>query len=276
MELSKDTIQTLKKNIKMARRQPHRFIYCAADDSGVPALIIAKRINSEKAKMRKSAQKKQFCEGRLEIMDGKAMALVIEKSNAPKFAKDLKMFFGKKVPELKKLEVLTEEEYSERALATEGFCTTPEIEMAEVSESASAESESSPELNNAQNTVRERMNIFVGQPQDISDQQLKSLFKQAKSCDGETEGNEFGGYMETLKNERNYRSESRTVTATATERMQVAEEAMLRVRSWADELTVDNPETPAQTASMQTEITELLAGLQQTRTEVQRVQAMRA
>jgi hypothetical protein len=273
MELSKDTIQTLKTNLKMARRQPHRFIYCAADDSGAPALIIARRINSEKAKMRKSAQKKQFCEGRLEILDGKAMALVIEKSNAPKFAKDLKMFFGKKIPELKKLEVLTEEEYAERT-SNEESCTVPEVETTETAEGTA--SDSSPELTQTQDMVRERMNIFGGQPQTISDKQLKSLFKQAKACDVETEGNEFGGYMQTLKNERGYRTESRTVTATANERMHAAEEAMVRIRSLVDQLTDDNPETPAQAASMQGEITKLLAGLKQTRSEVQQVRAMRA
>jgi hypothetical protein len=272
MELSKDTIQTLKKNIKMARRQPHRFIYCAADDSGVPALIIAKRINSEKARMRKSAQKKQFCEGRLEILGGKAMALVVEKSNAPRFAKDLKMFFGKKVPELKKLEVLTEEEFSERTLGNEGFCATSEAETTELP----TESEGNDELTQAQNTVRDRMNIFVGRPDTISDTQLKSLFKQARTCDAETKGNEFDGYMKTLKNERNYRTESKAVTATANERMEVAEEAMVRIRSLVEQLTDDDPETPAEAARMRAEINELMAGLRQTRTEIQRIQAIRA
>lgn len=261
MELSKDTIQTLKKSIKMARRQPHRFIYCAADESGIPALIISKRISSEKSKLRKSASKKQFCEGRLEVLEEGAMVLVIEKSNAPKFAKDLKMFFGKKVPELKKLEVLTEDELAGRT--TEG--SRP-----------GAEDGTSPELIEAQRLVRRRMNIFNGQPQAVTDKQLDSLMKKAKACDAETDGSEFADHYQTLKKERGIRKQTRAVRASADERMANAEKAMSRIRSLFEQLNDDHPETPAEAAKMRAEIEELMAGLQETRSEVKRVQAMRS
>ena len=91
MAMSKEAIQELKNGLKLAKasKKPFQFVYCAGDENGDPKLIIAKRVSSEKAKMRKAATKKQFASGRMEKLSKNTMAFVIEQTNAPKFKKDL-------------------------------------------------------------------------------------------------------------------------------------------------------------------------------------------
>jgi len=103
MPFEKADAQILKTGLRKAQNKPIPFFYCQAGENGDPVLIIDKRAGSLSKAVRRSAQRKKFIVGEVRIGEANSVIFVTEKKAAEgKFERNLKMYFGKLLPRIKK------------------------------------------------------------------------------------------------------------------------------------------------------------------------------
>ena len=286
MAMSKEAIQELKNGLKLAKasKKPFQFVYCAGDENGDPKLIIAKRVSSEKAKMRKAATKKQFASGRMEKLSKNTMAFVIEQTNAPKFKKDLQLVFGKGVPLIKKVEVMSAEEYDiflmDAEAAQQEAAAKPEKSSRSQAQPESR-SESEPESEESSegvggwmeglaedivdkgNDLMDRFQNFFKDPDKLSNKELKELYAESNKIDGMCQTDDFKQNAKVLKNERNFRKntakvkdEYKVIQARIKEEKSVAKDLVKQIKAEGP-----NPD-PATTAKMREQLQQTIKELE--------------
>jgi hypothetical protein len=108
MPLSREQIAELKMWTKRALKKELKFFYCMAGADREPVLVIDKRIRSQVVTIRKTAKKKIFVRGTVGNYDGN-LAFRTERPDKGKFKKNLKIYFGRSIPLLKKAQVISTE-----------------------------------------------------------------------------------------------------------------------------------------------------------------------
>jgi hypothetical protein len=114
MPFEKADAQVLKTSLRKAQNKPLPFFYCQAGEDGEPVLIIDKRAGSLSKLVRRSAQRKKFIEGEVQIGEGNQVRFITDKKPTEgKFQHNLKMYFGKLLPRIKKAAIIHPDELVE-------------------------------------------------------------------------------------------------------------------------------------------------------------------
>jgi hypothetical protein len=109
MPLSREQIAELKMWTKRALKKELKFFYCMAGADREPVLVIDKKIVPTQIKaIKQTAKKKIFVRGTVGNYDGN-LAFRTERPDKGKFKKNLKIYFGRSIPLLKKAQVISTE-----------------------------------------------------------------------------------------------------------------------------------------------------------------------
>jgi len=107
----------LKKNMKIALRRNCEFLYCPKGQDGEPVLLIGKRIpHTVRVTLRKTARKKIIVLGEVGNHNGRLEFRTDAQQRMLK--KHLVTIFGRRIPQLKKAQIISMEEYAERRQPT--------------------------------------------------------------------------------------------------------------------------------------------------------------
>ena len=133
MPLSKQTSKAMIATCRQVKARPFQFFYCLGGVTGEPELLIGRRLSSEARELRKSAKKRRFVRGEVARVDGR-LQFRTDTPDAAKFKKNLKRYFGPRIPDLKRAEVVgkgeAEAEDAAKAAAPEAGDAPPPAEPA--------------------------------------------------------------------------------------------------------------------------------------------------
>ena len=112
MPFTKEQAIELKAQLKKAQRKILPFFYCQAGEDGEPILLIDRRAPSLSRPLRQRAQRKKFVTGSVQMLPNGVLGFLTESPPSEgKFERNLKMYFGKLLPPLKKMPIVNDEQF---------------------------------------------------------------------------------------------------------------------------------------------------------------------